>query len=273
MGKIRIRTIGIEEIEQEEKIKQKEKKEKKKTAKAPGLKGGERVVAVGSSIEELEKEIEEKKEEPAEKGKKGKEKKKRVKKARSLRHIENKKLVDKTLLYSPEEAVKLLKRMKPAGFDETVELHLNLLEKGSFVLQLPQGTGKKIRAAIADDALIEKIQTGKIDFDILFAHPSMMPKLAKVAKILGPRGLMPNPKNGTITTNPQEEIKKLSGGQLRVKTESQAPILHLVCGKLSFGEKELVENIKAVISSIGINKIKSATLNSTMSPGIKISLK
>ncbi|MBI1918999.1 50S ribosomal protein L1, partial [Candidatus Microgenomates bacterium] len=123
------------------------------------------------------------------------------------------------------------------------------------------------------DELIEEVQGGKINFDILLAHPSIMGKLAKVAKILGPRGLMPNPKAGTISENPEETAQKFAKGQIQFKTEAQAPIMHLSIGKLSMKDDELTDNIRALLTSIGSAKIKNITLKSTMSPGIKVSIR
>jgi large subunit ribosomal protein L1 len=100
-----------------------------------------------------------------------------------------------------------------------------------------------------------------------------MPQLAKVARVLGPRGLMPNPKNGTVTTNPDETIAKLSAGQMTYKTEAKDPIIHLSVGKVSFEEKKIEENVKTLFDSIGASKINQAVIKSTMSPGIKISVK
>jgi len=99
-----------------------------------------------------------------------------------------------------------------------------------------------------------------------------LPKLAKIAKTLGPKGLMPNPKNGTITNNPEETAKKYEGGLTFIKTESKAPIIHVAVGKVSFGPKKLGENIEAVVLAVKKENIKDATLKSTMSPGIKLSL-
>jgi large subunit ribosomal protein L1 len=135
---------------------------------------------------------------------------------------------------------------------------------------LPNGTGKKTKVAIADDALIAEVEKGVISFDILVATPSMMPKLAKVAKVLGPKGLMPNPKNGTITDKPEEVAKKYEGGQVNFKTETKTPIIHLTVGKMSFGHEKLTENINALITAVKKSNIVNATLKSTMSPGIKL---
>ncbi|MBU4017528.1 50S ribosomal protein L1, partial [Patescibacteria group bacterium] len=164
-------------------------------------------------------------------------------------------------------------------FDETVELHINTIEKGiSGNFSLPHGTGKQIKIEILNQAenpkhveeIVKKVETGKIDFDLLIATPDTMPRLARVARFLGPRGLMPNPKNGTITTKPDEIAKKFRGGQLNFKTEAKFPILHLIVGKVSFGEKKLTDNIRTVITAVQIKNIKNITLKSTMSPAIKV---
>ena len=223
MGKVRVKTIGLPEEEEIEKKKAKQKKEAKKLTKAPGAKGGERVVAIGPSEEEIEKSLEEstkdqqKTEEKASEEKKSKGKKEKFikKKGRSQRYKNNLLSVDRTKTYSLNEALELLSKFQKSKFDETVELHLNTVRNGiSGTVTLPHGTGKSTKVAVADDVLLSEIEKGKINFDILVATPDMMPKLAKVAKILGPRGLMPNPKNGTITSKPQELVKKFEAGQI-----------------------------------------------------------
>jgi large subunit ribosomal protein L1 len=123
---------------------------------------------------------------------------------------------------------------------------------------------------IADEALLSEVSKGKISFDVLVASPTMMPQLAKVAKILGPKGLMPNPKNGTISDNPQEAVKKLAGGQTNYKTESDHPIIHAVVGKVSFEDNKLKDNISTFLTTVGPDKINSVTLKSTMSPAIRL---
>ena len=100
----------------------------------------------------------------------------------------------------------------------------------------------------------------------------MMPKLAKVAKVLGPKGLMPNPKNGTITAKPEEVVKKFEGGQISFKTEAKAPLIHMTVGKFSFGDKKLTDNITAAVGAIKIENIAKITLKSTMSPGIRVQI-
>ena len=275
MGKIRVKTLGSEELEEQQKKKRKEQKEQKKLVKIAGMKGGERVVAVGPTEEELEKLSETDKpktEKQATEDRKPKTDNRKIQaRKRSWRYKEAVVLFNSTRVYPLAEALELLPKLKLSKFDEAVELHINTVENGiSGNLTLPHGTGKKTRVAIADDKLIVEIEKGKIAFDVLVATPQMMPKLAKVAKVLGPRGLMPNPKSGTITDKPEELVKKYEGGQMRFKTETKAPVIHLTVGKLSFGEKKLSENIKTVFSVIQTAKIKKAVLKSTMSPGIKI---
>lgn len=281
MGKIRVKTFGSPEQEEHEKKKNKEKREAKKMAK--GAHGGERVVAVGPSEEELEQETAvEQKDETKKTGKKEKFAKKA--KSRSKRYQTSAQVLDKSKNYPITEALEILAKFQKAKFDETIELHLNTTRTGilgSFTL--PHGTGKKTRVAIADDpsassgqvkldTLINKIDSGDVAFDILIAHPNAMPKLARVAKILGPRGLMPNPKNGTITQNPQEEIKKYEVGQVSFKTEAKAPLIHLSIGKFSFGDKKLSDNINSIIKAVKPENIQKIVLKSTMSPAIKVKI-
>ncbi|PIR80442.1 MAG: hypothetical protein COU25_00125 [Candidatus Levybacteria bacterium CG10_big_fil_rev_8_21_14_0_10_35_13] len=181
--------------------------------------------------------------------------------------------VDRSKVYSLNEALELLKKLKRGKFDETVELHINTAAPSlSGSVTLPHGTGKKTRVAVVDDNLIAEIEKGIINFDILVSIPGMMPKLAKVAKVLGPRGLMPNPKNGTITEKPEDLVKKYEGGQINFKTEGKNPLLHLTVGKMSFGENKLSDNIEAMIDAVRKSNIVNATLKSTMSPGIKLKI-
>jgi large subunit ribosomal protein L1 len=208
--------------------------------------------------------------------------------------------MDKNKIYSIEEAVKFMKENKIAKFDESIEIHIKTAvdpKKGEQQIRgtvvLPNGTGKTKRIAVitstaVDEAkkagadivggeeIIEKVAK-KIDFDVLIATPEMMPKLAKVAKILGPKGLMPNPKTETVTTKIKETIEALKKGKASFKNDDTANI-HQVVGKISFEETKLVENIKTFI--IAVEKAKPATVKgrlilgtsvcSTMGAGIKI---
>ncbi len=268
MGKIRIKTFGDESLEEQEK-------------KKKGLKRSEK------KAREAAEQTEEKTVEPEVEVKEVKSKNKKFSggaRSRSAGHSQKYQnllqLIDRTKTYALGEALDLLEKLqrknlprRQGGFDETVELHLNTLSADiSGNITLPHGTGKKTKVAIATDALITEIEKGIINFDILVAEPNMMGKLAKVAKILGPKGLMPNPKNGTITEKPEEVAKKYEGGQINFKTETKTPIMHLTVGKVSFGKGKLTENIESLISAVKKSNIVNATLKSTMSPGIKIKI-
>lgn len=256
MGKIKPRLIGDIEIEEKQKKEQKEKAAQKKALK----KKTEVVV-------EKEKEVSSNK--PV---KQAKTVKKTITiKPRGKRYQEAKKLVDKTKTYSLSEAIGILKKMKLSKFDESVELHLVVDETGlKGEVELPNSTGKIVKVAVVDDKVLEAIEKGKIDFDILVTHPSFMPKLTKFAKILGPKGLMPNPKAGTISTNPEEIIKKFSKGLLKWKTEPKAPLIHQMIGKTSFEEKNLLANAEKFIQAVGTKHILKLFIKSTMSPSIRI---
>ena len=210
--------------------------------------------------------------------------------------------IDKNRAYSVEEAVKTVKDLKSAKFDETVEVAMNLnvdprhadqMIRGSVVL--PHGTGKTVRVAVfakgdkADEAkaagadlvgsdeLIEQIQNGQIDFDIVIATPDMMGVLGKVARILGPKGLMPNPKTGTVTMDVAQAVKNAKGGQVNFRVDKKGN-MHAGIGKASFSEEQLVENLKTFVEKINRAKpasakgryIKNAALSLTMSPSVKL---
>ncbi len=287
MGKIKVRTLGDESLEKKQKEQSKQKSAEKKMVK--GGKGGERIVSVGPSEEELAKVViaspakdgvNSAKQSQADKPKtekpKSENRKPRTdnrKAPHSKSYIAIAKTLDKSKQYSLSEGLALLEKLIRSKLDETVELHINTIETGiSGNITLPHGTGKQVRVAIADDDLLAKVALGKIDFDILLAAPAMMPKLARVAKILGPKGLMPNPKNATLVKDPEKAAENFKKGQVNFRTELKAPIMHLTVGKMSFGAKKLSENINALIEAIKKEKIRNVTLKSTMSPGIKIDL-
>lgn len=283
MGKIRAVAIGDEKVESQQKRKAEARRQTKQSKKVKvegvGMKGGERVAVVeGTDVNpEFKKLIDEV--EGADAGKPKKAAKQKKARVRGKNYVAKSSLVDKTKLYPLAEAVSLVKQTSFTKFDGTVGLHINLNAaslgekkdmRGS--VNLPHGTGKQVRVVIADDKVLDDVSAGKINFDILVAHPSMMPKLAKVARILGPKGLMPNPKTGTVTPDPEKRAKELSTGSVNFKTEPDQPLLHLTVGKVSFDDKKLVENIEAIFAAVGKNKIVKATLSATMSPGIKITV-
>lgn len=292
MGKIRVAKLGDEAQEKELKRRAEARRETKKSKKAKvehvGLKGGERVAVVeGTEIKAEYKKLVEEVEKGQAAGEQGKEVekqgKKKAKKAkvrvRSKRYQEAAKLTDKTKLYPLSEAIELVKKTSLTKFDGTVELHINLNpltlgEKKDMrgTVALPHGTGKQVKVVVADDTILAEIEAGKINFDILVAHPSMMQKLAKVARILGPKGLMPNPKTGTVTDDPNKRAQELATGKVNFKTEPDQPIIHMTVGKVSFEDKKLAENIQVVLDAVGRGKITKATLSATMGPGVKVAL-
>jgi len=285
MGKVRKVVMGDVEQEKKQRKKADVRRETKKLKKVEGvgLHGGERTAVVEGT--ELKAEVREILEEVEYGSSKTKAEKKKLKKRigpkpRSKKYQEAAKLVDKTKTYPLPEAIDLVKKTSYTKFDGTVELHLNLnptvlgekKEKKDFrgSVSLPHGTGKQVRVVAADDAILKDIEGGKINFDILVSHPSMMPKLAKVARILGPKGLMPNPKTGTVTEDVEKRIKELSHGQVNFKTEPENPIVHLIVGKVSFDDAKLLANITTIFDTIGRNKILKATIAATMGPGITV---
>lgn len=213
-------------------------------------------------------------------------------------------LVDKNKLYSIEDAIKIIKENKMAKFDESVEIHAKLdidTKKGEEQVRgtvvLPHGTGKSKKVGVitstkakeAKDAgadlvggedIIEKIKNNKLgDIDVLVATPEMMPKIAPVAKILGPRGLMPSPKTETVTDKIKETVEMLKKGKVNFKNDDSGNI-HQIIGKVSFAEKNLKENFDVLLEALRKVKpaslkgkfISSITICSTMGPGIKISI-
>jgi len=212
------------------------------------------------------------------------------------------KKIDVTKEYGVDEAMTLLKDLKSAKFDETVEVALNLnvdprhadqMIRGSVVL--PNGTGKKVRVAVfakdakADEAkaagadivgaadLIEDIQAGKIDFDIVISTPDMMGVLGKVARVLGPKGLMPNPKTGTVTMDVAKAVENAKGGQVNFRVDKKGNI-HAGIGKISFSSEKIKENFITLLEKVNRAKpasakgrfISNAAISLTMSPSITL---
>lgn len=272
MGKIRVKTIGDEE-QQEQKAKQKEEARLKAIEEAKAKGKAESNSVSGDIKEDAKSDLAA--------AKKDEKTRVAVKKAQkhSANYLKSASQVDKNKKYALGEALEILPKIQRAKFDETVELHINTTDKGiSGSVTLPHGTGKETRVAIANatedskavDELVKKIEAGQIDFDVLIATPDAMPKLARIARVLGPRGLMPNPKNGTVTPKPQEVAQKFAGGQINFKTESKFPLLHMAVGKVSFGDKKLADNIKTAVGAVKTKNIKTVTLKSTISPGLKL---
>lgn len=259
MGKTKLSVVGVEN-----EAPKKPKKEKKEKVHLPGLKGGQRVVAVEAEPEEAKTEL----------VSSGEEKKKPRKiHIRGKRYIEARAKIDHKKSYSIKEAVKLVCETSLSSFPGSVELHMVTTKEGvNTSVNLPYSTGATKRIEIASEETIKKLELGKIDFDVLLAQPAIMPKLVPYAKVLGPRGLMPNPKNGTLTSDPEKAKESFLGNQLTVKTEKKAPLIHTVLAKVNQGEKEIEENIKAVIEAVGKKSIKKAVICATMGPAIKLDI-
>ncbi len=212
------------------------------------------------------------------------------------------KALDGRSALNADEAVKLVKSNATAKFDETIEVAMNLgvdprhadqMVRG--VVTLPNGTGKTVRVGVfargakADEAteagadvvgaedLMETVQGGTIDFDVCIATPDMMPVVGRLGKVLGPRGMMPNPKLGTVTVDVAKAINDAKGGQVQYRVE-KAGIIHVGVGKASFGEEQILENVKAIVDAVARAKptgakgtyMKKVSLSSSMGPGVAV---
>ena len=222
----------------------------------------------------------------------------------SKRYLDNIKVIDKLKSYDVSEAVSLLKGMNNAKFDETVEVAINLgvdpkhaeqVIRGT--VSLPHGTGKEVKILViakgdnidlakeagADyygaEEYLEKIKGGWTDIDVIVSTPDMMAEVGKLGRVLGPRGLMPNPKSGTVTNDISKAVNDLKAGKIEFRVEKQGNI-HVGIGKVSFGENQIIENfnafmdaiIKAKPNTLKSKYIKKVSLSSTMSPGFKLNI-
>ena len=218
------------------------------------------------------------------------------------RYADASRMFDRSQLYSPADAIRILKEMPAAKFDETVELSIRLgvdprkadqMVRGT--VTLPHGTGRSVRVAafaagdaarqareagadlVGGEDLVQEVLKGNIEFDSAVATPDMMPVLGKAGRVLGPRGLMPNPKAGTVTEDIAKAVTEIKAGKLEYRVDRQAN-LHLVIGKRSFEGRDLMENYLAVVDEILRAKpasakgryIRSVTISTTMGPGIRI---
>ncbi len=222
---------------------------------------------------------------------------------KSKRYLEALKLVEKAKLYEPKEGLAVVKSFPQGKFDETVEIAIRLGvdprhsdQQVRGAVSLPHGTGRTVKVVVfakgekakeaqeagadrvGDQDLIEEIQKGWTDFDVAVATPDMMGSVGKLGKILGPKGLMPNPKTGTVTTDVAKAVKEIKAGKVEYRVDKTG-IVHVPIGKVSFEVNKLLGNLKALIDVIVKAKpasakgtyIKSVVLSATMSPGVKVS--
>ncbi len=223
---------------------------------------------------------------------------------RSKRFKKREALVDREKRYALNDAVKILKKIDNTKFDETVVLNFQLgiktdsgTENVRGAVSLPHGSGKKVRVIafakgdgareakengadeVGAEELVAKIQGGWMDFDAVVAHPDMMREVSKLGRVLGPKGLMPTPKTGTVTPQVGKAVKELKAGRIEFKSDKTGG-LHAVCGKLSFNETALIENARIVVKAVQDAKpqtskgdyLKSATLTTTQGPGIRLAV-
>lgn len=222
--------------------------------------------------------------------------------AKAKRYVDASRMFDRSQQYSPTDAIRILKQMPATEFDQTVELAMRLgvdprqadqMVRGT--VSLPHGTGKEIRVAafaagdkareageagadvVGGEELVQEVLGGKIEFDSAVATPDMMSVLGRAGRVLGPRGLMPNPKAGTVTEEIGKAVGDIKAGKLEYRVDRQAN-LHLIIGKMSFDERKLMENYLAVVDEVLRAKpagakgryVRSVTISTTMGPGIRI---
>ena len=223
---------------------------------------------------------------------------------RGKKYVEAAKTVDRATLYDPEEAIALVKKTAVAKFDETIEAHIRTGCDGRHADQqirgavvLPNGTGKTVRVLVfaknakAEEAqaagaefvgaeeLVPKIQGGWFDFDVVVATPDMMGVVGRLGRVLGPKGLMPNPKAGTVTMDVTKAVNDIKAGKIEYRLD-KTNIIHVPVGKASFTEEQLADNFQTLMDAINKAKpstvkgayLKSVTLTSTMGPGVKLNV-
>jgi len=270
MGKTKTAFIGADNdknLSGEEKYKQRQKRKEeeasKKAVSGVGLKGGERIKVVSSDpVVDTSTQSDESESKSEKKDRK-----------RGKRYLEERAKVSKDKLYSLKDAIDMVKKTSYSKFDGTMEAHFVVKKQGlSVKTQLPFSFGKSKKVVLADENVLSELKQGKINFDVLLSTPDMMPKLVAFAKLLGPRGLMPNPKNGTIVKSAKDK-DSFSGNTINLKTEKDQPNIHTSFGKVSQKDEELTKNFEALINSLTTKQIVKAYIKATMSPSVKVEVK
>lgn len=288
MGKTKIATIDDSALEEEKKVVRKKfnanpetvKKEKVESRKvedsALKMEGGE---SPSSTVKDQPSTVDSQSSKKTKTPKKGQ-------KERSKKYLEALEKVEKSKLYPLEEAVEAAKTGSYSSFGGSLEVHLNTNVKNlRGLVSLPFASGKKLKILafgkgaeesgadeVGTDEKLKEVEKGKIDFDVLVTSPEWMPKFARLAKVLGPRGLMPNPKNGTISIDLKKAVAEIQAGKVEYKTQKDSQVIHLSIGKVSQPTDEVVQNIKVLFNSIGKTKTKKLVLSPSMGPGVKVDL-
>lgn len=264
----------------------KEEKPRKKVNPNPELEVKETKTAArpsdGSEVTEETKVIKEEKKTKASKAtqKKGKAK------YRSKKYLEAAEKVEKSKRYALSEAIDLAKLTSYTKFDGSLELHLGTNSKNiRGLVSLPFASGKKLKVLafgkgaedsgadiVGDDDKLNEIIRGITGFDVIVTTAEWMPKLARAAKVLGPRGLMPSPKNGTITNDLKKAVSEIQSGKVEYKTQKDSQVIHLMVGKVSQDTNEVAQNTKILFNAIGKTKIKKAVISPSMGLGVKVDL-
>ncbi len=228
---------------------------------------------------------EEKKEAPIKEEKKAVAAKTKVK-PRGKKYLEVAEKVDRGMKYKALEAVELAQQTSYSKFTGAVEVHINTAAKNIRGLaSLPFASGKKLTIVafgkgaeesgadiVGTDEVLEEVMKSKINFDVMVTSPEWMPKLAKAARVLGPRGLMPSPKNGTISNDLAKTVAEIQSGKVEYKTEPNGQVIHMSVGKVDQSAEEIVNNLKALYNVLGKSRVKKMTVAATMGPGVKVDL-
>lgn len=314
MAKAEAKTEAVEEIKatvetpvEDVKVEETEAKTEKteeveeKFAKS-GKKSKKHIEEVKAEEERQARKVEAKAEEAEKKPKGAAPKVRPILERRGKKYQESYKKIDRTKAYKLEDALKLAIETNPAKFDATVEIHVRLGvdprqadQNIRSTVVLPNGNGKTVRVAVfapldeakkakaagadiaEDDEFLKRLEKGTLDFDVLISTPQFMPKLGKFARVLGPKGLMPNPKAGTVTTDIEKAVKEAKAGKVEYRVDKQS-LIHLGVGKVSFGEKKLLENAQTFFDSLKAQRpasikgayVKSVFVATTMGPSIPV---
>lgn len=211
---------------------------------------------------------------------------KKSSKFRSKKYQEAAEKVEKNKLYPLAEAVELAKQSSYSKFEGSLELHINTnLKNIRGLVNLPYASGKSLKVIafgkgaedsgadlVGDEEALKEIEKGKFNFDVMVTTPEWMPRLARAAKVLGPRGMMPNPKSGTISTDLKKAVSEIQSGKIEYKTQKDSQVIHLMIGKVNQPSEEIVQNTKILINAIGKTKAKKVVLSPSMGMGVKVNL-